>query len=182
MPGLAAQAMANTEDARTAFGWMGATQLNWKPGPDRWSVGECLDHLLNASASYFPTFEKLLAGTREATLWQKVPGLPGLLGGLMIRYLSPDSAKKMKAPLIFQPSRSDVSRDVVARFVDQQARLLGYMQACERIDPENVVISSPVTKLVPYSLMDAFRILVVHQQRHLQQARRVTESEAFPKG
>jgi hypothetical protein len=31
-----------------------------------------------------------------------------------------------------------------------------------------------------YSLMDAYRVIVVHEQRHFQQAQRVTEEAAFP--
>ena len=43
-----------------------------------------------------------------------------------------------------------------------------------------VVIASPPLAIVSYSVYDAGRILVAHARRHLQQARRVTETAGFP--
>lgn len=54
------------------------------------------------------------------------------------------------------------------------------MKSTEHLDLEKIVISSPVTSAVTYSLMDAYRIIVVHEQRHFQQAKRVIEETGFP--
>lgn len=45
---------------------------------------------------------------------------------------------------------------------------------------ERTIITSPALNFVTYSLMDAYRILVVHERRHFQQARRVIEESGFP--
>jgi len=37
-----------------------------------------------------------------------------------------------------------------------------------------------VSRLITYSLMDAFRIVVVHEQNHFVQASRVLEMPGFP--
>jgi hypothetical protein len=37
-----------------------------------------------------------------------------------------------------------------------------------------------VAHIVTYSLLDAYRIIVVHEQNHFVQTRRVTESPGFP--
>ena len=54
------------------------------------------------------------------------------------------------------------------------------MKATEHLDLEKIVITSPVADAVIYSLMDAYRLIVVHEQRHFQQAKRVTEETGFP--
>jgi len=54
------------------------------------------------------------------------------------------------------------------------------MKATEHLDLERIIISSPVTSVVTYSLMDAYRVIVVHEHRHFQQAKRVTEESGFP--
>jgi len=54
------------------------------------------------------------------------------------------------------------------------------MKATEHLDLEKIVITSPVAGVVVYSLMDAYRLIVVHEQRHFQQAKRVTEEPSFP--
>jgi hypothetical protein len=48
------------------------------------------------------------------------------------------------------------------------------------IDPVRTIITSPLLGLITYSLDDCYTMLVVHCQRHLDQAKCVTQSEAFP--
>ena len=55
------------------------------------------------------------------------------------------------------------------------------MKATEHLDVEKIVITSPALAVVTYSLIDAYRIIVVHEHRHFQQARRVTEESGFSK-
>jgi uncharacterized damage-inducible protein DinB len=55
------------------------------------------------------------------------------------------------------------------------------MKATENLDVEKIKISSPVTNLITYSLMDAYRIIITHEKRHILQASRVTEMDGFPK-
>jgi hypothetical protein len=47
---------------------------------------------------------------------------------------------------------------------------------------EKIVVTSPAVSagFVTYSLLDAYRIIVVHEQRHFQQAKRVTDERGFP--
>jgi len=66
------------------------------------------------------------------------------------------------------------------RFIDQQNQVIRYMKSTEDLDAEKIIISSPVTNLVTYSLMDAYRIIITHEKRHLLQAKRVSETDGFP--
>ncbi|HYR77456.1 MAG TPA: hypothetical protein VEM96_16700 [Pyrinomonadaceae bacterium] len=54
------------------------------------------------------------------------------------------------------------------------------MKATEDLDLEKIIISSPVTKVITYSLMDAYRIIITQEKRHLLQAMRVSEMDGFP--
>jgi hypothetical protein len=42
-------------------------------------------------------------------------------------------------------------------------------------------MTSPFIRIVTYSVLDGWRLMVSHDRRHLEQARRVTESPEFPK-
>ncbi|HZJ47286.1 MAG TPA: hypothetical protein VFD63_26145, partial [Pyrinomonadaceae bacterium] len=66
-------------------------------------------------------------------------------------------------------------------FVQQQSELVTRMTASASLDLEKIVITSPVARVVTYSLMDAYRIIVVHEERHFQQAQRVTSESSFPR-
>jgi len=69
---------------------------------------------------------------------------------------------------------------VINDFVAQQATIIEKMKATEHLDLERINITSPVASVVTYSLMDTYRVIVVHNRRHFEQARRVTEESGFP--
>ena len=173
----AANNIAN--DAKSTFGHLNPSQLNWKPSAERWSVAQCFDHLLSANRGYFSVIEGVLAG-KKRTFWERVPVLPGLAGRLLIKSLEPTTTRKLKAPKRFQPAQSEISASVINDFVDQQGKIVEKMKATEHLDLEGIIITSPVSAAITYSLMDAYRIIVVHEQRHFQQAKRVMEESAFP--
>ena len=179
LPSLIAAANQVAGDARTTFGQLTPAQLNWKPSAERWSVAQCFDHLLASNRGYFPIIDNVLAGYKR-TFWQSMPGLPGMMGRLLIKSLDPVKGRNLKAPKNFQPAQSDISISVIEDFAAQQATIVEKMKATERLDLERIIISSPVTSVVTYSLMDAYRVIVVHEHRHFQQAQRVTQENGFP--
>jgi len=48
-----------TEEIRSAFSNLDTEQINWKPSPKKWSVAQCLDHLIVTSQSYQSTFDSI---------------------------------------------------------------------------------------------------------------------------
>ena len=179
LPTLISSANRIADEAKSAFGNLTPSQLNWKPSPERWSVAQCFDHLITANSGYFPIIEEVLAG-KKRTLWQSMPVLPGLTARLFIKSLDPSSTRKIKAPKRFEPAQSDISGSVINDFADQQGKIVERMKATEHLDLERIVVTSPVAAVITYSLMDAYRIIMVHEQRHFQQAKRVSEESAFP--
>jgi len=169
------------EETRSSFGNLSAEQLNWKPSAERWSVGQCFEHLITSNKGYLPIIENVRSGTKKNTFWERLPVLPGLAGKLLIKSLDPASTRKLKAPKAFQPAQSNISETVIEDFVAQQDKVIEGMKSTSDLDLEHIVIASPAAPVITYSLMDAYRIIVVHEKRHWQQAKRVTEESAFPR-
>ena len=167
-------------DAKATFGHLSPSQLNWKPSAERWSVGQCFDHLINSNNGYLPIVDDVLKGRKRSFL-ESMSLLPGLAGKLLIKSLDPATTRKIKAPKRFEPAQSEISASVINDFADQQNQIAEKMKATEHLDLEKIVITSPAIGAVTYSLMDAYRIIVVHEHRHFQQARRVTEENTFPR-
>ena len=65
-----------SQEASEIFGGLNGTQLNWKPNPDKWSVGQCLDHLIVSNSQYFPIFDEILSGKKTARFGKKYPCCP----------------------------------------------------------------------------------------------------------
>jgi len=109
-----------------------------------------------------------------------IPLLPRFFGKLLIRTLRADSGRKVKARPAFDPSDSHIPVGIIASFVEQQNQLLRLVEATHGLDLNGITITSPVVRLITYSLMDSYRIIVVHEQNHFVRARRVMESHGFP--
>src|SRR4026209_706513 len=150
---LIATANKIANDAKSTFGHLSQAQLNWKPSADRWSVAQCFDHLLASNKGYFPVIDDVFAG-KKRTFWERMPVLPGLASKLIIKSMEPSSTRTVKAPKTFQPSQSDLSSSIINDFVGLQGKLVEKVKASEHLDLERIVISSPVTAAITYSLMD----------------------------
>jgi hypothetical protein len=176
---LAEGRLVADETAR-AFGGLSARQVNWKPDEREWSIGQCLDHVIISNRPYERIIQEVLAGRRRQSIWERVPLLPRFFGKLLVTTLRPDSGRKVRARPAFYPSSGAIAPAMIARFLEQQNRLLGLMEATRGLELDRITITSPVVRFVTYSLMDAYRIVVVHEQNHLVQARQVMESPGFP--
>lgn len=166
-------------NTRSTFGHLTPSQLNWKPSPERWSIAQCFDHLIAVNKAYFPVIDNVLAG-KKRTLWESMPVLPGLMGKMVIKAVEPTSTRKFKARKNFEAAQSNISGSIITDFVNHQAEVVDKMKATQHLDLDKIIITSPVAAVMTYSLIDAYRIIVVHEERHFQQAKRVTEETGFP--
>jgi non-ribosomal peptide synthetase component F len=167
-------------EADTVFGRLDARQLNWKPEASRWSVAQCLEHLVTANRQMADMADQALDPARRRTIWQRLPIWPGLLGRMLVRSQSPDTTRRFKAPGKAQPAASAIDAGIVGRFVDQQRTLIARLDAVATRDLASAVMASPFVGLVTYTVLDGWRLMVAHERRHVQQARRVMAAPGFP--
>ena len=168
------------DETHRAFRQLSAEQINWKPSEDEWSIGQCFDHLIISNRPFLTIIEEIRAGERRRRIRERIPLLPQFFGRLPIRSLRADSGRKLRARPAFSPASSRISTGIIASFIEQQRQLLQLMEATRGLDLDSITITSPVARFVTYSLMDAYRIIVVHEQNHFVQARRVMDAPGFP--
>lgn len=169
-------------DAKAEFGSLSAEQLNWKPRDKDWSVAQCFDHLIVTHGMYFELFERLAGGDTKMSFWERTSPFSGFFGRFLIKSLDPKNVKKMKTTANAQPSSSTIGSDIIERFCEHQDQLVAALQKLPAtIDPARQIVTSPLMGLVTYSLADTFTFIPMHCWRHFNQAKRVTETEGFPK-
>jgi hypothetical protein len=166
-------------DARAKFGGLTAEQLNWKPAPDSWSVGQCLEHLIKTNELYYGEFDKLAAGTRRNSFWENWSPLTSFAGSFLIKSLKSDDRKVKTVQSMTPPS--EIAEDIVEQFVSHNSELAGRIKAVANADPKKTVVTSPFMSLITYRLSDGYEIIIEHEKRHIRQAERVTQSDGFPK-
>lgn len=178
---IRAELVAIAADAEATFTSLDGGQLNWQPAPSRWSVAQCLEHLLSANRQMVDMSQRALDGSRSRTVWQRLPGWPRLMGRLLVRTQSPNAARKFKAVAASLPSSSAIAADVVGRFIDHQREMATRLDAVAGRDLAGTIMTSPFAAVVTYSVLDGWRLIVAHGQRHVQQAKRVMETPGFPR-
>jgi hypothetical protein len=180
LPQILAEADAIARDAQQLFGGLSAAQLNWKPAPDKWSVAQCLDHLMHANQEMHGPLDTVINGTKRTRLLERVPGWARLGGRVMINSVAPQGTRKLQAPRPARPAASTIAPDIVQRFVTNQRATIERMRSLEGRDPARIVVTSPFLALIVYSALDACRTIVAHERRHFAQAQRVMAAPGFP--
>jgi hypothetical protein len=164
--------------AQETFGRLNVTQLNWRPDATRWSVAQCLEHLVTANQQMQHAAQDALGGTAGRNLWTRLPVWPAVMGRMLVRSQAPQTTRKFKAPSVAQPSSSDIPADIVQRFVEQHRALVAWVRVLDEQRAMGVIMTSPFVRVVTYSVLDGCRLILAHDHRHLQQAGRVLREPA----
>lgn len=174
---LTAELTALREITQQRFRPLTDDQLNRRPSPDTWSVGQCLEHLNIIGGFYLPTITRKLKQAQERG--SKPAGIVkhGYIGQKMTEALkAPPTDKPMKTPQQYAPSGSRLPRTVVEVFGRQLDDLLNMIEQARRVNANAVRIPNPIIPLLWPRLTDVLEMLVVHIRRHVVQAERVLEN------
>ncbi|MEM7166205.1 MAG: DinB family protein [Planctomycetota bacterium] len=171
------QVIATVEEA---FVPLTDSQRRFKPAPDRWSVAEVFDHLFVTGEKYLVAMEQALEKTRaQGQAGGDAAHRPTLMGRFLVRALG--GKMKVKAPKAFAPAAAGADLHTLEEYLEEQQQLLDFMGRADGYSLSKVRYPSPAARLLRFNLGDGVRILVTHQQRHLQQARDVVNTSAFPR-
>ncbi len=170
---------AVTEQVHALGGNLASEQLNHKPRPTVWSVAQTLDHIMTTNQSYFPMLDKLVLDEFDLPIHGKLPLLRRFFGRFILKGVSPSREKKMTTFPIWEPSASQLPDDIVQRFRGHQAKLKSRMEDALPLLERGVSIHSPASRMIVYSLADAFEIIVTHEERHLEQIKESLELRRF---
>jgi DinB family protein len=167
-------------DAQSVFGRLDERQLNWRPDRVRWSVAQCFDHLLNVNREMLQAVDAATDDARQRTVWQRLPVLPGVFGWMLIRSQAPEAKRKFTAPRKAEPASSAIDPRIIERFVAHQRETAARVRALDGRDVARIIMVSPFAAFITYSVLDGCRLIVTHERRHFEQARRVTQEPGFP--
>lgn len=136
-----------------------------------WSVAQCLEHLNSYGKYYLPLFEKGLSEYAE-NLENKILK-SSWLGQKAIDSMDlSKSKKKFKAFKGHIPASNLDAKAVVSEFINQQERLLEILRIARSKDVQKIKIPISIAQFLKLHLGDAIQFLIMHNERHVQQANR----------
>ena len=107
------------------------------------------------------------------SFWERNNPLTKYTGKQMIKTLGPVVVKKFQSPKLFLPRWPIVKPTIVNEFLTHQDKLINLYAKLSDDKFDNIVITSPAASLLTIRLQDVQTILVVHEERHLAQMRRI---------
>ncbi|UOQ78310.1 DinB family protein [Hymenobacter sp. 5516J-16] len=153
-------------------------QLNRGPGPGKWSVGQCLEHLNIVGGLYLPVMSRKIKAAKERGSKPAELVVHGFFGQKMTEAMRvPATEKTMKTPQQYAPSGSRLPRTVLEVFSRQLDELDSLIEQTRDINANAVRIPNPIIPLLLPRLTDALELLVEHMKRHILQAERVLDGQ-----
>ena len=184
---IAADARMTAEERANALKWLEESrkeflaaidnvtdaQWNWKPAPNRWSVGEVAEHIVLAEASQFANVKKAIASAADPDWETKTKGKTETL----VAVLAPRRGKA-QAPEAIVPKGQMSRAEVRQRFLAQREEIVKF--ATETDAPlKQYIIANPF-----FGPLNGYHWLIyapLHTMRHDKQIAEVKATAGYPK-
>ena len=174
------EALLLIDTANKQFDGLSETQINWKPSKEKWSIGECIEHLVVTHKLYnlkIKELQTLFENSGEGSLKFKHT----FSGRMILRYVDPNKTTRTKTFKIFKPTIREINSNIIKSFCEEVETMISLARKLHGVNLTKLKISSPVTKILKMNVGDALLINLYHDERHLNQAKKILNETNFPK-
>ncbi|MEK6325053.1 MAG: DinB family protein [Acidobacteriota bacterium] len=168
-------------DAQSLLGDLTGLQFNWHPSPDRWSIAQCIDHLVVTGRDSLSNIHRAINQARSKGLFSQGPFRYGLMEKWFVRQMEPPARMRFKAPKAYMPSGDQSYAEIVTSFYSLQEEFLQGIDEASGIDLSRTKVSNAVSWWFRLSLGQELAFNAAHERRHLWQAWGVKKELDFPR-
>ena len=149
-------------------------QWNWKPGKDRWSVGETAEHILLAEVRLFSAMERAVAAPPNPDWENSTASKAELLERALL-----DRSHKAVSPESIRPQGLSKA-EVIHRFKEARAKTIEFVQDTQLpLKEHNSEHPFPVFKTL--NACKWLLYISLHNLRHAQQIAEVNATPGSPR-
>jgi hypothetical protein len=168
---------ANRQQALEICAGLSSAQLNLRPGPDAWSVAECLSHLNISARLYVDQIMPAIERARQRGLMGQGPYKYGIMARWLTRTMEPPPRRKYKVPRRFTDPSSTHDIDRVLTDFDAAGEDWNRcLEAANGLHLARVKVRSPASPLMRFPLGSLFAMMAAHERRHLWQAKQAASA------
>jgi hypothetical protein len=176
------QLLSIRQDAQGLMSGMSDAQFNWRPAPNRWSMGECFQHLNSCAANLFvPGIDSAITTARSKGLRSPGPFVYPALQRMFLRTSEPPPRMRFKAPALVRPAQPKPLAGIREEFLEWQDQIAERIKQADGLDLLRARARSPL-RVWKWSLGTFFAVTLAHERRHIWQARQVRNEREFPGG
>ena len=155
-------------------------QVNWRPSDGRWSIAECIAHLVVSARMYVGPIDHAVERGFSRGLLGGRDFHPGRIGQWLVASMEPPPRRKMHAPKKIVPQRFETVATLRQEYAQAHRDLIGAVMRAEGLDLGRVKLNSPILPILRQPLGVWLLFLAAHERRHLWQARQVRQEPGFP--
>jgi hypothetical protein len=153
-------------------------QLNWRPRPDAWSEGQCLEHLRIANEVVLLAISIALEGRQRSTVHEIA--LSRFSRWFIRNYIAPNlGGTRARAPKKIEPAKQ-VDPAVLEAFLRSNQIARELVARASAYNVNRIRYKNPFIPMLRFTVGAGLEIVTQHQSRHLLQAERVRQALGFP--
>lgn len=155
-------------------------QWNFKQNPDRWSTGECAEHIVRSETALLESAKRALSGDPDPEWYERTKGKTALLRRIMPNR-GAMGAGGATAPVEIRPSEKWGRAKTIAEFYKIRGEVRGYAETIDRPIKEYTE-EHPFPVFGWLTAHDWLIYIPLHTIRHSKQIIEVQEDENYPEG
>ncbi|MCW5980055.1 MAG: DinB family protein [Bryobacteraceae bacterium] len=154
---------------------LSGAQWNFKPGPDRWSIAECAEHIaLSEDALFQLVSEKVLKSPPDPSKNTEAQRAKDA----QVLDAIPDRAVRAQAPEFLRPAGKWSTReDLIAHFKQSRGRTIAFADNTDASLRDHFAPHPAVGELDAYQWI---LLISAHSERHVAQIREVKAAPNYP--
>jgi uncharacterized protein (DUF1778 family) len=153
-------------------------QWKWKPNPDRWSIGECAEHIILSERMLYKTALDALASPADPEWATKTAAKAEFLKKVMPNR-NPGGAGGAQAPQEIRPTEGLSKEEVLRRFNESRAEIRAFVEKLDAPAKQHIVVH-PFPVFGPLNAYDWLIYVPLHTVRHSRQIVEVQETAGYP--
>lgn len=160
-------------DAQNLLAGLSDDEFTWRPDNRRWSIAQCIDHLLVTGADSLSNVGNAIHAARLRGAFSDGPFRYGVIERWFVRQMDANSSMRFRAPKAYLPAAGGRCHEMAEQFEALQNRFLQMIEDANGIDLARVKVSNPISQWFKLSLGQEFAFNAAHERRHLWQARQL---------
>jgi len=159
-----------TADYCSNFKNQSSELLNYRADDKEWNVLQIIDHVNKLNRTYFPLFEEVQNGKFTTPIIGNFKFFAKYIGRKILESVQVENKKKVSTAAIWKPADTIEADQIFTDFEEMQDLLKTYIINMEKWIDRELIIHSPANRNITYPLPTAIEIIIVHEERHLNQA------------
>lgn len=165
---------STADELHQAVAGLSEAQLAFKPAADKWSVAQCLEHIITSEQMLFEMGRKEMEKPAQPNRRSEIKTTDAQLVQMIT-----DRSEKHQAPKELQPAgKYTDAQQALADFNNGRKPILSYLKDADADDMRNHISEYPTGKSDGYQ---NFLFVAAHTARHIGQIKEITADPAFPK-